>query len=273
MTRAVAYIRVSDASQVDGHSLDAQERLFYELCRQRGWEPGRVYREEGKSAHSDSLAKRVRIRELLEDAARSQFDIVVCHTLDRWARNTRVALETLGTLAKNNVGFVSISESLDYSTPQGKLFTTMLAGLAEFYSDALANHVKKGVGERARQGFHLGGIPFGYESCWREANGERTRRCPQEHPGGLHVHPREGEAVRELFRRYASGTTTLAALATWLNEAGFKTKNTKKLPDAEGKLVGGGRLFTTASVRVILHNPSTPERCIKTSYSLERMRL
>ncbi len=55
--RAVAYIRVSDISQVEGHSLDAQERLFQELCQKRGWEAGRIYREEGKSAHSDSISK------------------------------------------------------------------------------------------------------------------------------------------------------------------------------------------------------------------------
>ena len=52
--RAVAYIRVSDSSQVDGHSLDAQERLFHELCKSREWMPGITYREEGRSAHSDS---------------------------------------------------------------------------------------------------------------------------------------------------------------------------------------------------------------------------
>ena len=56
--RAVAYIRVSDASQVDGHSLDAQDRLFRQLCQNRGWTAEAVYREEGRSAHSDSIAKR-----------------------------------------------------------------------------------------------------------------------------------------------------------------------------------------------------------------------
>ena len=43
-------------------------------------------------------------------------------------------------------------------------------------------------------------------------------------------------------------------LAFWLNDNGFRTKNTKKLPDANGNLVSGPRLFTTASVRGILHN-------------------
>ena len=50
--RAVAYLRVSSMSQVEGHSLAAQERLFGELCKSRGWTAVQVYREEGKSAHS-----------------------------------------------------------------------------------------------------------------------------------------------------------------------------------------------------------------------------
>ena len=62
--RAKAYIRVSDLSRVDGHSLDAQERLFYELCKSRGWEAVGIYREEGKSAHVDSIKKRPVFRQL-----------------------------------------------------------------------------------------------------------------------------------------------------------------------------------------------------------------
>ena len=110
--RAVSYTRVSNLEQVNGHSLDAQERLFLELCKNRGWEPGKIYREEGKSAHVDSISKRPVFRQLLEDAKENRFDVVVVHTLDRRARNTRIALESLGNLAKNNVSLVSITENI-----------------------------------------------------------------------------------------------------------------------------------------------------------------
>ena len=70
------------------------------------------------------------------------------------------------------MGLVSITENIDYSTPHGKMATQMLGSVAEFFSEALATHVKKGIGERAMQGLHLGSIPFGYESCWRESKGE-----------------------------------------------------------------------------------------------------
>jgi hypothetical protein len=56
--KATAYIRVSNTEQVDGHSLEAQERAIGEYCRTRGWELVTVYREEGKSAHTDSIHKR-----------------------------------------------------------------------------------------------------------------------------------------------------------------------------------------------------------------------
>ena len=68
--KAVAYIRVSSQDQVDGHSLEAQIRAIQEYCRSRGWELVAVYREEGKSAHTDSIAKRPRFRQLLDDSSK-----------------------------------------------------------------------------------------------------------------------------------------------------------------------------------------------------------
>ena len=124
--RAVAYLRVSSISQVDGHSLNAQERLFNQLCESRGWAAVRVYREEDQSAHSESVKKRPIFRQLMEDAKRDQFDIVVVHTLDRWSRNLRVTLESLSNLGMHNVALVSITENIDYSTPEGMLTTQLL---------------------------------------------------------------------------------------------------------------------------------------------------
>src|ERR671915_1438412 len=213
--RAVAYIRVSDLSQVEGYSLDAQERLFLQHCKVKGWTPLQVYREEGRSAHSDSIKKRPLFRQLLEDAAKGNFDVVVVHTLDRWARNLKVLLESVAILNQHNVALVSITENLDWSTAEGRLVARTLGSFGEFFSDMLATHVKKGISERARQGLHLGGIPFGYQPCWEKVRGERQQKCHSEHPGGLHIHPEEGPAVSELFKRDASGTTTLSPLASW----------------------------------------------------------
>jgi hypothetical protein len=156
---------------------------------------------------------------------------------------------------KHNVGIVSITEAIDYSTPQGRLAIGMIGSFAQFYFENLSTHIKKGMAERAKQGMRLGGIPFGYETCWYAENGERKRHCTPEHPGGLHPHPTEGPAVAELFKRYASGNMTTARLADWLNERGFHTRNTKRLPDGTGNLLAGPKRFARWSLRVILRNP------------------
>ncbi len=135
------------------------------------------------------------------------------------------------------------------------LFTQMLGAFAQYYSEALGNHVRKGLEQRAMEGKHTGGIPFGYECCWvNTEKGEKQLRCQTEHPGGIHVIEKEGKVVTEMFKRYASGATTLSRLAGWLNGQGLRTRNMHRLPDVHGKLTTGPRHFTTASVRGILHN-------------------
>ena len=57
-----------------------------------------------------------------------------------------------------------------------------------------------------------------------------------------------------MFERYSAGTTTLNQLAAWLNDQGLRTRNTRKLANPDGSITQGPRLFTNASVRVILHN-------------------
>ena len=191
--KAVAYIRVSSQEQVDGHSLDAQERLFRELCQNRDWEPVSIYREEGKSAHVDSINKRPVFRQLLEDAATGAFEVVVVHTLDRWSRNLKVMLDSVSVLTQHGVGLVSVTENLDWSSPEGRLVARTLGSFGEFFSDMLGTHIKKGVSERAIQGKHLGGIPFGYQSCWEGPKGGRQLSCEPEHPAGLHPVEQETE--------------------------------------------------------------------------------
>ena len=252
--RAAGYIRVSDLSQVEGHSLDAQERHIMDHCKTRGWVPVRIYREEGRSARHEAISKRPLFKELLEDVARGKYDVVLIDTMDRWSRNLKVTLDAIGMLGQHGVGLVSITENIDYSTPHGKLATQMIGGMAEFFSDMLAVHTRKGIEERARKGFHLGSIPFGYESCWKHEGGERILTCDIEHPGGIHIQETEGQAVKELFRRYATGTTTLSQLAVWMNDSGLRTKNRHRLQNGD-ESKARPRLFTTASVRGILHNP------------------
>ena len=208
-TRVVGYIRVSTEEQVDGYSLHAQRREIERYAEQRGLTLVGIYADEGVSAHTDRIEKRPQLSALLADADRGSFGAVIVHTIDRWARNIRVQTAALQRLGAANVGFVSLTENIDFSTPSGKLMLTMIGGFSEFFSDQLAVHVVKAQRLRAEIGLPVGPIPFGY--------------VPGEAGEAPVVEPEEGEAVREAFAARAAGQSN-GAIAAKLNRAGFRTK-------------------------------------------------
>src|SRR5215208_1526026 len=161
--RAAAYIRVSSEEQLDGHSLDAQRRAIEAACAERGWQVVAWYADEGVSAHTDDVAKRPAFHRMVQDAGRHQFDAVVVHKLDRFARSVVVALSTFKRLSDLSISFLSLSEQgMDFTTPMGKVMFGMLTLLAEYYSESLGLETKKGKAERKAKGLHNGLVPFGY---------------------------------------------------------------------------------------------------------------
>jgi len=212
--RVAAYVRVSNEEQIDGHSLDAQRREIARYCERHAFELVKVYADEGFSAHTDKIEARPQLVALLADARQRQFDVVVVHTIDRWARNVGVQRQALQQLGEANVGFASVTENIDFTTPAGKLMLTMIGGVSEFFSDQLAVHVSKGQRERAEQGRPIGPIPFGYITV-------DAGDVPK-------VDTREAEAVREAFKRRARGES-YGSIAGWLNVEGFETRGTNAI--------------------------------------------
>src|SRR5215213_5167520 len=119
---------------------------------------------------------------MLADAEAGLIDVIVVHKLDRFARNRRVAFEAFERLGKAHVGFVSLSEHIDYSSPSGQLMLTMLVGLSQFYSDNLSLETKKGKAERKAQGLYNGLVPFGLK---RQADTGLPVPDPETYPGLL----------------------------------------------------------------------------------------
>lgn len=107
MMRAACLIRVSDASQVDGYSLDAQRREITRWCESRDYS-AKFFVEEGVSAKTDRLDKRPQLQSILAAVERQEFDILVVHTLDRFARNQGVQRHVLEALGKKQVGFATV---------------------------------------------------------------------------------------------------------------------------------------------------------------------
>ena len=159
--RAALYARVSSEEQVEGYSIDAQIRAFETLVEARSWTIYREYIEEGKSARTENINKRPVFKEAIADGLDRKYDILVVHKVDRFSRKLRITLEYFDKLGKAEVGFVSIVEQMDFSTPWGKFTLSMLGGLAELYSDNLSQETKKGWHERRAQGLYCGLLPFG----------------------------------------------------------------------------------------------------------------
>jgi DNA invertase Pin-like site-specific DNA recombinase len=207
--RAVAYVRVSSEMQLEGHSLDAQRAEIARYCERERHTLLRTYADEGVSAHTDDIAHRPQLAALLEDARGGGFDVVVVHTIDRWARNVGVQRQALQLLGTAGVGFASVIESIDFTTPAGKLMLTMIGGVSEFFSDQLAVHVAKAQRQRAELGLPPGPVPFGYTV---------------DEPGTTpRIDPAAGPALIEAFESRAAGESH-ASIAAWLNARGLTTR-------------------------------------------------
>lgn len=224
--RAAGYVRVSTEEQTEGHSLAAQRREIARYCERQGFDLVHVYADEGVSAHTEKIERRPQLVALLEDASRGAFDVVIVHTIDRWARNVGVQRQALQRLGEATVGFASVTENIDFTTPAGKLMLTMIGGVSEFFSDQLAVHVSKGQRERAEKGLPIGPVPFGYVT---------------ENAGGVPVpDPDERRAVRIAFERRTTGASH-GEIARWLNLEGFRPR-------------GKNPLFTPFAVKDMLNN-------------------
>jgi site-specific DNA recombinase len=106
------------------------------------------------------------------------------------------------------VGYVSIAENMEYSTPAGQLMLTMLVGLSQFYSDNLSLETKKGKAERKLQGRHNGLLPFGLK---KGAEDGLPVPDPETYPGLLLA-----------FQLAAAGKSD-REVAEELNAAGYRT--------------------------------------------------
>jgi putative DNA-invertase from lambdoid prophage Rac len=148
MFRAGLYARVSTNDQ---HTLPTQNRAMREYAARRGWSIAMQVCEVGSGA-----AQRAVRAQLLDAARRREIDIVVVWRLDRWGRSVTDLLATLQELEHLGVGFVSLTEALDLTTPAGRVMAGLLAVFAEFEREILRERVRAGLADARPNGQRLG---------------------------------------------------------------------------------------------------------------------
>ena len=146
--RAGLYARVSTNDQ---QTLPMQLRALSEYAARRGWAIAMQVKEVGSGA-----LQRQRREKLIEAARRREIDVVLVWRLDRWGRSVTNLLATLQELEHLGVGFVSLTEALDLTTPAGRAMAALLAVFAEFEREVLRERVRAGLAHARQNGKRLG---------------------------------------------------------------------------------------------------------------------
>jgi DNA invertase Pin-like site-specific DNA recombinase len=149
--KVAIYARVSTSDK--DQDPETQLMPLRDFCAAQGWE---VYQEYVDQAPANDLLHRVQWRQLLDDAAKRKFSVVLVFKLDRAFRSVKHMHDTLAAWELVGVSFQSFRGQFDTSTALGRLLLNLLASLAEFELELIRERVKAGMERARRQGRQIG---------------------------------------------------------------------------------------------------------------------
>ena len=183
MKRAGLYLRVST---VDQHP-ETQLLDLRQMAAQRSYEIVQEYTDR----ISGAKARRPGLDELMRDAKRGRFDVVLIWACDRIARSTRHLLEVLDELNRLGVEFVSFREQIDTGGPLGRAIVVIIGAIAELERSLIVERVRAGMRRARLDGQRIGRAPLVLDSAAIQQDRQR------------------GQSLREIARGHKISTATV----------------------------------------------------------------
>ncbi|MFO1010545.1 MAG: recombinase family protein [Planctomycetota bacterium] len=205
---AIGYIRVStDGQAQDGISLDAQKAKLESWAKLNDEPELIVFKDAGVSG--SSMSQRPGLKDALDAVCKRKGTLIV-YSLSRLARSTRDTLTISERLAKAGAQLVSLSERLDTSSAAGTMIFRLLAVLAEFERDQVAERTKSAMAHMRKTGRRISRYPpFGWDF---------------DPAGEVLVVNRAEQRVLQRIRKFRDQGMTLRQIAAALNERDVPTK-------------------------------------------------
>ena len=189
--KAAIYIRVStDAQREEGYSIDAQKEMLTAYCISKGIKNYEYYIDGG---FSGSNINRPELSRLIADIKAERISCVLVYKLDRLSRSQKDTLYLIEDVFNpHGVDFISLNESMDTSTPLGRLMLGILSAFAQLERENIRERTRMGMKERIKSGLWPGGgrIPFGYDYDSQK---------------GILVPNEDAETVRRIYDLYLEG--------------------------------------------------------------------
>ena len=147
--KVAVYVRVSTKDQ----SVDMQVSDLERYSRERGFNVFGIYKDNGISGTKDN---RPGLNQLMDDARKRKFDMVLVWRFDRWARSSKHLVNSLHEFRNLGIDFISYQENIDTSSPLGEAIFTIISAMSTLERDIIAERVKGGLRKARANGKRLG---------------------------------------------------------------------------------------------------------------------